>query len=93
MNNVHEFGKDADYISRLMVIDTKETKTPVVRKQVLVIKCNLIMPSEKMEDFRRMFIKQMKEGAVLLPSGFDALTVDTDCIVIDNALVGGKEHG
>lgn len=82
-----------DLIGRRMVIDTEETKTQVVRKQVLVIKCNLIMPSEEMEYFRSMFLKQMKEGTVLLPSGFDALTVDTDYIVIANARVGGKEHG
>ena len=79
-----------DLISRQAAIDAEETKTSVVRKQVLVIKCNLIISNEKMEDIRRNFIKQMKEGALLLPSGFDALTVDTDYIVIANTRGGGE---
>ena len=77
-----------DLIDRQAAIDAEETKTSVVRKQVLVIKFNLIMSNEKMEDIRRMFIKQMKEGTLLLPSGFDALTVDTDYIVIANTRGG-----
>ena len=72
-----------------VTIQNEETKTSIVRKQVLVIKCNLIMSNEKMEDVRRKFIKQMEEGMLVLPSGFDALTVDTDYIVIDNTCGGG----
>jgi len=79
--------------SPIGTIQNEETKTQVVRKQVLVIKCNLIMSNAKMEDFRRLFIKQMEEGTLLLPSGFDALTVDTDYIVIANTHGGGEGHG
>lgn len=75
------------------IFQNEETKTQVVRRQVLVIKCNLIMSNEKMEDFRRKFIKQMEEGTLLLPSGFDALTVDTDHIVIANTHCGGEGNG
>lgn len=83
------FDKDA----LINIFQNEETKTQVVRKQVLVIKCNLILSNEKMEDFRHKFIKQMEEGTVLLPSGFDALTVDADRIVIASTHCGGEGNG
>lgn len=48
-------------------------------KPVIIISAPFSMTSSRAEHFRQLFIKQMHEGLIVLPSGFTAqITTETD---------------
>ena len=42
----------------------------------LIIKCNLMLPVDKIREVRESVLKQMEDGVVILPDGFELATVD-----------------
>lgn len=52
---------------------------------MIIIKSYYFLPKEKLEEYRKLFIKQKESGLIILPVGFEALiTEDEDIKVITN---------
>lgn len=64
----------------------------IVRKQGLIIECNLFLKREEQERVRKSIMSQLKEtGVAFLPSGFSVKTVDMDYALVDGDGYGEKE--
>lgn len=48
------------------------------KKSVLIIKANVLMKKEQLEEYRRMFARQKEDGVVLLPNTFEAEYIPDD---------------
>lgn len=60
-------------------------KLETVRKQVLVINSSRIISATDRDALVASIKKQMEEGVVILPAGFEGFTVDADCLVVKEA--------
>ena len=59
----------------------EKVKHEVLRRQILVVECTLIMREEEMEILRNGILQQIKdEGVVILPSYCKAVIVDADTV-------------
>lgn len=64
----------------------------IVRKQGLIIECNMFLKREEQEQVRKSIMSQLKEhGVAFLPSGFSVKTVDMDYVLVDGDGYGEKE--
>lgn len=55
----------------------------IVRKQGLVIECNLFLKKDEQAQIRNSIMAQLKEnGVAFLPSGFSVKTVDMDYVLV-----------
>lgn len=69
----------------------EKVKHEILRRQILVVECSLIMGGEEMEILRNGIIRQIKdEGVAILPSYCKAVIVDSDTVV---SFVGGGNDG
>lgn len=57
-------------------------KTEVVRRQVLVLKCERFLTDEEKKRIIDRVKKEMEDGLVFLPFYLTAITVDEDSVVI-----------
>lgn len=57
-------------------------KTEVVRRQILVLKCDRFLTNEEKKLIIGRVKKEMEEGLVFLPAYLTAITVDEDSVVI-----------
>lgn len=48
------------------------------KKSVLIIKANVLMKKEQLEQYRQIFAQQKKDGVVLLPNTFEAEYIPDD---------------
>ncbi len=56
----------------------------IVRKQGLIIECNMFLKKDEQEQVRKSIMSQLKEnGVAFLPSGFSVKTVDMDYVLVD----------
>ena len=60
-------------------------KLETVRKQVLVINSSRIISAADRDALVVSIKKQMAEGLVVLPAGFEGFTVDVDYLVVKEA--------
>jgi hypothetical protein len=60
-------------------------KLETVRKQVLVINSSRIISATDRDALVVSIKKQMAEGLVVLPAGFEGFTVDADYLVVKEA--------
>lgn len=60
-----------------MITIVKHKFTPM-RRQVLVLNCERILSSKELDALNASIKKQMAEGLVILPPGFQGFTVDND---------------
>lgn len=63
-------------------------RTEVMRKQILVLHCDLLLTDEEKQKIMDRVREEMKDGLVFLPHYLTAITVDADCIAL---LDCGKE--
>lgn len=57
-------------------------KTEVVRRQILVLKCERFLTDEEKKKIIDRVKKEMEDGLVFLPFYLTAITVDKDSMVI-----------
>lgn len=57
-------------------------KTEVVRRQVLVIHCDLLLTDEEKQKIMDRVREEMKDGLVFLPHYLTAFTVDMDAVAV-----------
>ena len=57
-------------------------KTEVVRRQVLVIHCDLFITNEEKQKIMDRVREEMKDGLVVLPNYLTATTVDMDSVAV-----------
>lgn len=57
-------------------------KTEVVRRQILVLKCERFLTEEEKKKIIDRVKKEMEDGIVFLPFYLTATTVDKDSVVI-----------
>lgn len=57
-------------------------KTEVVRRQILVLKCERLLTDEEKKKIIERVKKEMEDGIVFLPFYLTAITVDEDRVVI-----------
>lgn len=57
-------------------------KTEVVRRQILVLKCERFLTEEEKKKIIDRVKKEMEDGIVFLPFYLTAITVDKDSVVI-----------
>ncbi len=57
-------------------------KTEVVRRQVLVIHCDLFITNEEKQKIMDKVREEMKDGLVVLPNYLTATTVDMDSVAV-----------
>lgn len=57
-------------------------KTEVVRRQVLVIHCDLFVTYEERQKIMDRVREEMKDGLVFLPPHLTATTVDMDSVAV-----------
>lgn len=69
----------------------ENVKHEILRRQILVVECSMIMRAEEMENLRNVILQQIKdEGVVILPSYCKAVIVDADTAV---GFVDGERDG
>lgn len=56
-------------------------KTEVVRRQILVLKCECFLTNEEKKLIIDRVKKEMEDGLVFLPAYITAITVDKDSVV------------
>lgn len=56
-------------------------KTEVVRRQVLVLKCECFLTNEEKKEIIDRVKKEMEDGLAFLPFFLTAITVDKDSVV------------
>lgn len=49
-------------------------------EDVTFIKCNIMLRDNEIKEYREKFIKQMDDGVVVLPAGFELARVDVDML-------------
>lgn len=55
----------------------------IVRKQGLIIECNMFLKRDEQEQIRKSIMSQLeKNGVAFLPSGFSVKTVDMDYVLV-----------
>lgn len=57
-------------------------KTEVIRRQILVLKCERFLTDEEKKKIIDRVKKEMEDGLVFLPFYLTAITVDEDSVVI-----------
>lgn len=74
-----------------VMLVNENVKHEVLRRQILVVECTIIMHAEEMEILRNGILRQIKdEGVVILPSYCKAVIVDADTAVgfVDGGAIG-----
>ena len=66
----------------MMVELLPKPKTEVVRRQILVLKCERFLTEEEKKKIIDRVKKEMEDGIVFLPFYLTAITVDKDSVVI-----------
>ena len=63
----------------------------IVRRQGIIIECNLFLKTDEQAQVRKRIMSQLEEnGVAFLPSGFSVKTVDMDYVLVDGDCHGPK---
>ena len=65
-----------------VLLVNEKVKHEVLRRQILVVECTMIMHAEEIENLRNGILRQIKDdGVVILPNYCKAVIVDADTAV------------